>query len=62
MERYFWGSEVGGPVVKSEIFNNYGHVGEKKLHLYLKKKNFSFLRVAAGKMVEMGVGREPVKL
>jgi hypothetical protein len=42
VERYFWGSEVGGPVVKSEIFNNYGHVGEKKLHLYLKKKTFLF--------------------
>jgi hypothetical protein len=33
-----------------------GMWGEKKLHLYLKKKNFSFLRVAAGKMVEMGGG------
>jgi hypothetical protein len=40
VERYFGGSEVGGPVVKSEIFNNYGHVGRKKLHLYLKKKLF----------------------
>ena len=60
MERYFWGSEVGGPVVKSEIFITMG-MGEKITFIF-KEKNFSFLRVAAGKMVEMGVGREPVKL
>jgi len=35
---------------------------EKKITFIFKEKNFSFLRVAAGKMVEMGVGREPVKL
>jgi hypothetical protein len=36
-------------------------MGEKITFIF-KEKNFSFLRVAAGKMVEMGVGREPVKL
>jgi hypothetical protein len=34
----------------------------EKITFIFKEKNFSFLRVAAGKMVEMGVGREPVKL
>jgi hypothetical protein len=37
----FWGSEVGGPVVESEMFITMGMWGEK-LHLYLKKKLFSF--------------------
>ena len=37
-------------------------MGGEKITFIFKEKNFSFLRVAAGKMVEMGVGREPVKL
>ena len=49
------GSEVGGPVVKSEIFNNYGHVG-KKITFIFKEKKLSFLRVAAGKIGGMGGG------
>ena len=42
MERYFGGSEVGGPVVKSEIFNNYGHVGRKKITFIFKEKKLFF--------------------
>jgi len=59
VERYFWGSEVGGPVVKSEYLITMGMWGEKITFIF-KEKNFSFLRVAAGKLVEWGVGREPV--
>jgi hypothetical protein len=42
VERYFGGSEVGGPVVKSEIFNNYGHVGRKKITFIFKEKKLFF--------------------
>ncbi len=59
MERYFGGSEVGGPVVKSEYLITMGMWGEKITFIF-KEKNFSFLRVAAGKIGGMGVGRDPV--
>ena len=55
VERYFWGSEVGGPVVKSEYLITMGMWGEKITFIF-KEKNFSFLRVAAGKIGGMGGG------
>ena len=57
-----WGSEVGGPVVKGEIFITMNMWGEKITFIFKEQNFFSFLRVAAGKLVEWGVGREPVKL
>jgi len=49
------GSEVGGPVVKSKIFITMGILGEK-ITFILKKKNFSFCGLTAGKWVECGDG------
>ena len=56
-EKDFWGSEVGGPVVKGEIFITM-NMWEKKITFIFKEKKLFFLRVAAGKMVEMGGGEE----
>ena len=38
-EKDFWGSEVGGPVVKSEMFITMGMWGEKITFIF-KEKNF----------------------
>ena len=54
-EKDFWGSEVGGPVVKSEMFITMGMWGEKITFIF-KEKTFFFLRVTAGKLVEYGGG------
>jgi hypothetical protein len=39
----------------------YGH-GGKKITFIFKEKTFLFCGLTAGKLVEWGVGREPIKL
>jgi hypothetical protein len=57
----FWGSEVGGPVVKSEYLITMGMRGEK-ITFILKKKLFFSAGSRRKNWWKWGVGREPVKL
>jgi len=50
VERYFGGNEVGVRLLRVKYLITMGMWGEKKLHLYLKKKTF----FSAGSRRKMG--------